>query len=144
MCGLMSVNGERDGPPTRVGLPVVDMVTGLNATSAILLALYERERSGLGQFLDITLYDCAISLLHPHAANYFYGGKVPQRSGNAHPNIAPYETFTTAAGEIFLAVGNNRQFAGLCEILDAPDLAADARFADNAARLTTGRHCARP
>ncbi|AMD44489.1 CaiB/BaiF CoA transferase family protein [Bordetella holmesii] len=136
MCGLMSVNGERDGPPTRVGLPVVDMVTGLNATSAILLALYERERSGLGQFLDITLYDCAISLLHPHAANYFYGGKVPQRSGNAHPNIAPYETFTTAAGEIFLAVGNNRQFAGLCEILDAPDLAADARFADNAARLT--------
>ncbi|OZI69213.1 CaiB/BaiF CoA transferase family protein [Bordetella genomosp. 1] len=135
MCGLMSVNGDADGEPTRVGLPVVDMVTGLNATVAILLALNERVRSGLGQFLDITLYDCAISLLHPHAPNYFYGGKVPGRSGNAHPNIAPYETFATAAGTLFLAVGNNRQFEALCRTLDAPALAQDARFADNAARL---------
>lgn len=135
MCGLMSVNGEREGPPTRVGLPVVDMVTGLNAASAILMALYERERSGQGQFIDITLYDCAISLLHPHAANYFYGGALPARSGNAHPNIAPYETFDTAHGEIFLAIGNHRQFCRLCETLGAPELAQDARFADNAARL---------
>ncbi|MDH1525162.1 CaiB/BaiF CoA transferase family protein [Achromobacter mucicolens] len=135
MCGLMSVNGEADGEATRVGLPVVDMVTGLNAAVAILLALNERTRSGLGQFLDITLYDCALSLLHPHAPNYFYSGKVPQRSGNAHPNIAPYETLPTASGPIFLAVGNNRQFAILTRTLDAPALADDPRYATNADRL---------
>ncbi|MDH0094665.1 CoA transferase [Achromobacter mucicolens] len=135
MCGLMSVNGEADGEATRVGLPVVDMVTGLNAAVAILLALNERTRSGLGQFLDITLYDCALSLLHPHAPNYFYSGKVPQRSGNAHPNIAPYETLPTASGPIFLAVGNNRQFAMLAQTLDAPALSEDPRYATNADRL---------
>ena len=135
MCGLMSVNGEADGEATRVGLPVVDMVTGLNAAVAILLALNERVRSGLGQFLDITLYDCALSLLHPHAPNYFYSGKVPGRSGNAHPNIAPYETLPTANGPIFLAVGNNRQFTLLAQGLDTPGLAEDARYATNADRL---------
>lgn len=135
MCGLMSVNGEKEGPATRVGLPVVDMVTGLNATIAILMALQERHRSGLGQFLDITLFDCAISLLHPHAANYFGSGKVPQRSGNAHPNIAPYETVSTAQGELFLAVGNDRQFRTLVSELGAAHLADDARFASNAERL---------
>src|SRR5690606_10017686 len=103
MCGLMSVNGDAAGEPTRVGLPVVDMVTGLNAALAILLAINERQRSGKGQFLDITLFDCTISLLHPHAANYFLGGNIPQRTGNAHPNISPYESFSTAKGEIFLA-----------------------------------------
>ena len=135
MCGLMSVNGDADGEATRVGLPVVDMVTGLNAAVAILLAINERTRSGLGQFLDITLYDCALSLLHPHAPNYFYSGKVPQRSGNAHPNIAPYETLPTASGPIFLAVGNNRQFALLAQVLEAPGLAEDPRYAANADRL---------
>lgn len=135
MCGLMSVNGEADGEATRVGLPVVDMVTGLNAAVAILLALNERTRSRLGQFLDITLYDCALSLLHPHAPNYFYSGKVPQRSGNAHPNIAPYETLPTASGPIFLAVGNNRQFAMLARTLDATALSEDPRYATNADRL---------
>lgn len=135
MCGLMSVNGDADGEATRVGLPVVDMVTGLNAAVAVLLALNERMRSGLGQFLDITLYDCALSLLHPHAANFFYSGKVPGRSGNAHPNIAPYETIETLTGPIFLAVGNNRQFAGLAAVLGAPTLSADSRFANNADRL---------
>ena len=135
MCGLMSVNGEADGEATRVGLPVVDMVTGLNAAVAVLLALNERARSGLGQFLDITLYDCALSLLHPHAPNYFYSGKTPARSGNAHPNIAPYETLPTASGPIFLAVGNNRQFAQLATALGAPELARDPRYAANADRL---------
>ncbi|MYN12691.1 CoA transferase [Pusillimonas sp. TS35] len=135
MCGLMSVNGEADGPPTRVGLPVVDMVTGLNAAVAILMAINERQRSGLGQFLDITLFDCAISLLHPHAANYFLSGKVPGRTGNAHPNIAPYESFATRVGEIFLAVGNNRQFALLAQVLGQPGLSQDVRFLDNADRL---------
>lgn len=135
MCGLMSVNGEKDGPPTRVGLPVVDMVTGLNAAIAILMAIQERHRSGLGQFLDITLFDCAISLLHPHAANYFGNGKVPQRSGNAHPNIAPYETVSTAQGELFLAIGNDRQFRLLLTELGKPELADDPRFVSNAKRL---------
>ena len=135
MCGLMSVNGEKDGPPTRVGLPVVDMVTGLNAAIAILMAIQERHRSGLGQFLDITLFDCAISLLHPHAANYFGNGNVPQRSGNAHPNIAPYETVTTADGELFLAIGNDRQFRQLVKEIGNPELADDLRFKSNADRL---------
>lgn len=135
MCGLMSVNGEKEGPPTRVGLPVVDMVTGLNAAIAILMAVQERHNSGLGQFLDITLFDCAISLLHPHAANYFGNGKTPVRSGNAHPNIAPYETVTTQDGELFLAVGNDRQFALLAKALGDPGLSEDPRFASNADRL---------
>ncbi|MGB3289535.1 MAG: CoA transferase [Burkholderiaceae bacterium] len=135
MCGLMSVNGDADGDATRVGLPVVDMVTGLNAALAILMALNERQRSNQGQFLDITLFDCAISLLHPHAANYFLGGKVPQRTGNAHPNIAPYESFSTGDGDIFLAVGNDRQFAMLMKVLGRPDVAEDARFLHNAQRL---------
>jgi crotonobetainyl-CoA:carnitine CoA-transferase CaiB-like acyl-CoA transferase len=135
MCGLMSVNGQADGEPTRVGLPVVDMVTGLNAALAILLAINERQRSGRGQFLDITLFDCAISLLHPHAANYFLGGAVPRRTGNAHPNISPYESFPTRSGELFLAVGNNRQFELLADVLGAPGLAADERFRSNADRL---------
>ncbi len=135
MCGLMSVNGEKDGPPTRVGLPVVDMVTGLNAAIAILMAIQERHRSGLGQFLDITLFDCAISLLHPHAANYFGNGKIPQRSGNAHPNIAPYETVSTAEGELFLAIGNDRQFRLLLTELGKPELADDPLFVSNAKRL---------
>ena len=135
MGGLMSVNGEDGGESTRVGLPVVDMVTGLNAAVAILLALNERQRSGLGQFLDITLYDCALSLLHPHAPNYIYSGKLPKPTGNAHPNIAPYETLPTNRGPIFLAVGNNRQFASLARTLGAPALAEDPRFATNADRL---------
>ena len=82
MAGLMSVNGERNGGPMRVGLPIVDMVTGLNALAGILLALAEREKSGRGQSIDIALYDCGVSLLHPHLPNYFGSGKVPQRSGN--------------------------------------------------------------
>lgn len=135
LCGLMSVNGDPGGEPTRVGLPVVDMVTGLNAALAILMAVNERHRSNQGQFLDITLFDCAISLLHPHAANFFLSGNVPQRTGNAHPNIAPYESFATQDGELFLAVGNNRQFELLAQVLEDKDLAQDPRFKSNADRL---------
>lgn len=135
MCGLMSVNGDADGEATRVGLPVVDMVTGLNAALAILLAMQERTRSGLGQFLDITLFDCAISLLHPHAANFFGNGKIPGRSGNAHPNISPYETVETKTGPLFLAVGNDRQFQTLLKVLGQEQLTSDSRFATNQDRL---------
>ncbi|MEK6350917.1 MAG: CoA transferase [Burkholderia sp.] len=134
MAGLMSVNGEPDGGALRIGLPVVDMVTGLNAMAGILLALAEREKSGLGQSLDIALYDCGVSLLHPHLPNHFGNGRTPRRSGNAHPNITPYDSYRTATAPIFLAVGNDRQFAKLAGHLNAPELAHDPRFADNASR----------
>lgn len=134
MAGLMSVNGEADDGPLRVGLPVVDMVTGLNALAGILLALHERQRSGRGQSVDITLYDCGLSLLHPHLPNYFGSGRVTPRSGNAHPNIAPYDSYRTGGEPIFLAVGNDRQFARLCEHLGAEALLDDPRFADNGSR----------
>ena len=132
--GIMSVNGEAGGAPLRVGLPVVDMVTGLNAALGVMLALHERQRSGRGQFIEAALYDSGLSLLHPHGANWFLDGKTPQRTGNAHPNIYPYDSVATATEPIFLAVGNDRQFAILCKHLGAPALAADERFATAGAR----------
>jgi crotonobetainyl-CoA:carnitine CoA-transferase CaiB-like acyl-CoA transferase len=129
LTGIMSVNGEAGGQPLRVGVPVVDMVTGLNAAIGILLALQERERSGKGQFVEAALFDCGLSLLHPHAANLFGGGKTPGRTGNAHPNIYPYDSFETKTTPIFLAVGNDRQFRQLCETLGEPALADRADFA---------------
>ncbi|MEZ5797578.1 MAG: CoA transferase [Paracoccaceae bacterium] len=135
LCGIMSVNGERDGQPLRVGLPVVDMVTGLNAAMGILMAVNERAVSGKGQFVETSLYDCGISLLHPHLPNYYLSARVPGPSGNAHPNICPYDTFATGTEPIFLAVGNNRQFATLCTMIGAGDLPGDARFASNSQRV---------
>jgi crotonobetainyl-CoA:carnitine CoA-transferase CaiB-like acyl-CoA transferase len=134
MAGLMSVNGDHKGEATRIGLPIVDMVTGLNALAGILLALAERTTSGRGQSIDIALYDCGVSLLHPHLPNYFGSGQTPKRSGNAHPNITPYDNYRTATAPIFLAVGNDRQFARLCGHLGAADLADDPRFVDNRSR----------
>ncbi len=137
LTGIMSVNGEPDergGQPLRVGLPVVDMVTGLNAALGIMFALNERQRSGRGQFVEAALYDCGLSLLHPHAANHLLDGRSPKRSGNAHPNIYPYDTFATATEPIFLAVGNDRQFAALCAMLGDESLARDAAFASNGQR----------
>lgn len=134
LSGIMSVNGEQGGEPLRVGLPVIDMVTGLNAAIGVLLALAEREKSGKGQFVEAALYDCGVSLLHPHLPNFYLNGKVAGRSGNAHPNITPYDTYATATTPLFLAVGNNRQFANLCRILGLEGVAEDERFASNAAR----------
>jgi crotonobetainyl-CoA:carnitine CoA-transferase CaiB-like acyl-CoA transferase len=134
LCGLMSVNGEADGPALRVGLPVVDMVTGLHAALGVMLALQERARSGQGQFVEAALYDAGLSLLHPHGANWFLNGQRPLRSGNAHPNIYPYDTMATASEPVFLAVGNDAQFAQLCRHLGAPELAADGRYASAGAR----------
>lgn len=131
LAGIMSVNGELGGEPLRVGLPVVDMVTGLNAVIGILMALQERASSGKGQFVETTLYDCGVSLLHPHLPNYYLSGKVAGRSGNAHPNITPYDVFATRDAPLFLAVGNDRQFATLCKIIGRPELAQDARYATN-------------
>lgn len=133
--GLMSINGEADGPALRVGVPVVDMVTGIMAFSGILLALVERSRTGLGQLVDCTLLDTAISLLHPHSASHLCDGRTPQRLGSAHPTVAPYDTFDAADGPIFIGVGSDAQFRALCKVLSLPHVVDDDSFATNAARL---------
>jgi len=135
MTGLMSINGDPEGGPMRMGTPIVDIGTGLIACNAILAALVERGRSGLGQAIEVPLYDSALSLLHPQAANALMSGKVPVATGNGHPNIVPYDMFQTRTGRLYLAVGNNGQFRKLCEVLGLGDLPADGRFVDNAARL---------
>ena len=136
MVGMFSINGmppeARTGGPTRIGIPLVDIGTGLYAAIAVLMALVERARSGLGQFIDMTLYDAGIALMHPHIPNYLLSGRVPGLTGNAHPNIAPYDKFPTRTVDIFLAVGNDRAFGRLCAELGAPELADDPRFRTNA------------
>lgn len=134
--GLMSINGEAEGDPLRIGVPVVDVVTGILSFSGVLLALQERERSGRGQLVDCSLLDTCISLLHPHSAAWFTDGKTPQRTGSAHPTIAPYDTFAANDGLIFLGVGNDRQFRDLVEVLGTPELAGQAQFASNSDRVT--------
>ncbi|MFJ4066240.1 CaiB/BaiF CoA transferase family protein [Pseudomonas sp. NPDC089996] len=135
MAGLMSVNGDEQSGPTRVGLPVVDLVTGLNALTGVLLALAERTHSGQGQHVDISLYDCGMSLLHPHVPNYLASGKLPRLTGNAHPNICPYDSYQSGSVPVFLAIGNDGQFRKLCAFIEAGTLPDDPRFANNAQRL---------
>ncbi|PWC47371.1 CaiB/BaiF CoA-transferase family protein [Azospirillum sp. TSA6c] len=135
MSGLMSVNGEADGAPVRIGIPVVDLATGMNAAIAILLAVQERHRSGRGQFVEATLLDSALALAHPHTANWFLSGKPPKRTGSAHPNISPYDLFPTRTRPIFLAVGNDGQFARFCAAIGRPELSSDTRFATNRDRV---------
>jgi crotonobetainyl-CoA:carnitine CoA-transferase CaiB-like acyl-CoA transferase len=135
LAGNMSVNGSPESGPMRVGMPLVDMTTGLNAAFAIAMALHERNTSGLGQKIDVCLYDCAISMLHPHAPNLLLTGKQPQLTGNAHPNISPYDLYVTANGGLFLAVGNNGQFAKLCEVIGRGALAQKPEYATNVLRV---------
>jgi formyl-CoA transferase len=134
MTGLMSVNGDANTGPMRLGTAIVDMGTGLYSAIGILMALQERARSGHGQYLDMTLYDCGMALLHPQAANFFLNGKRPTGTGNPHPNLVPYDKFPTQTCEIFIASGNNGQFRKLCELIGRPDMADDPRFASNAER----------
>lgn len=134
MTGLMSVNGDASTGPMRLGTAIVDMGTGLYSAVAILMALHERKTSGLGQYLDMTLYDCGMALLHPQAPNFFLNGKRPAGTGNPHPNLVPYDKYPTATCEIFIASGNNGQFRKMCEIIGKPELADDPRFANNGAR----------
>jgi len=136
MTGLMSINGTADSGPTRLGNPIVDIATGLFSAIGILMALQERTRSGLGQYLDMTLHDCGMALLHPHAANYFLSGKRPAATGNPHPNLAPYSKFRTRTCEIFVAAGNDPAFRKFCDFLGMPEVAKDPRFATNGARVT--------
>ncbi len=136
MVGMFSINGTDDSGATRIGIPLVDIGTGLYAAIAILMALVERARSGQGQYIDMTLYDAGVALMHPHIPNYLVGGKLPGLTGNAHPNISPYDKFPTRTVDIFLAVGNDRTFARLCAELDRAELAEDPRFKTNPDRLT--------
>lgn len=131
MSGWMSVNGTPETGPTRLGIAMVDMGTGMAAAIAIMSALYERQTSGRGQFVEVSLFDTALSLLFPHGSNWFLGGKRPVPYGNAHPNLAPYETYRTATGDIFIGAGNDRQFEKLCDVLGCPELVKDPRFATN-------------
>ncbi len=134
MVGLMSINGDETTGPMRMGTAIVDMGTGLYSAIGILMALHERGHSGRGQFLDMTLYDCGLALLHPQAANYFLNGKRPAGTGNPHPNLVPYDKYPTRTCEIFIASGNNGQFRKLCELIGRPEMADDPRFASNGDR----------
>ena len=134
MTGLMSVNGDQTTGPMRLGTAMVDMGTGLYSAIGILMALHERKTSGLGQYIDMALYDCGMALLHPQAANYFLNGVRPKGTGNPHPNLVPYDKYPTKTCDIFIASGNNGQFRKLCELIGQPALADDSRFADNGVR----------
>lgn len=133
--GFMSITGEKDGEPMRLGVAFIDLVTGMNAVQGILAALYEREKSGLGQSVDIALSDSALHFLANIASGYLNTGKVPQRYGNAHASIVPYQLFDTADGSIALAVGNDEQYRRLClDVLERPELQSDPRFSFNKGR----------
>ena len=139
MGGMMSVTGERDdkpgGGPQKVGIPIVDLMTGMYAAVAVLAALARREVSGTGEYIDIGMLDVQVATLANQAMNFLVSGKAPRRTGNAHPNIQPQDVFACRDGQIALAVGNDGQFAKLCEVLGQPALAQDERFAKNASRV---------
>jgi crotonobetainyl-CoA:carnitine CoA-transferase CaiB-like acyl-CoA transferase len=133
--GLMAITGTRDGEPTRFGVAITDLVSGMNATQAILAALYHREKTGEGQSIDISLYRSGIQLLANIASGYLNTGKEPERFGNAHPSIVPYQSFATADGLLALAVGTDEQFRRLCvAVVGRPDLAAAPEYATNRKR----------
>ena len=135
MGGLMSFTGEPDGEPMKVGVAVADLFAGQNAVIAILAALQARTLTGKGQHLDISLFDSQLGMLANVASNYLISGKLPKRHGNAHPNIVPYQSFQASDGWFAIAVGNDRQFARLCDLLGRPELGMDERFATNSARV---------
>lgn len=133
--GLMSITGAADGPPYRLGVAIVDIVSGMFAAQGVLAALVARGNTGQGQVVDIGMLDATAALLTYQAGNYFATGTVPGRLGNRHPTIAPYETFATRDGDLALAVGNDNLWQAFCRAAERPDLGADARFATNALRL---------
>ncbi len=135
MSGLMSITGEPDGPPQKLGVAVTDILTGLYGAIGILAAIEQRHATGRGQYIDMALMDCATATLANQAMNFMATGKAPVRQGNAHPNIVPYQVFATADGHVIVAVGNDGQFRRLCGVLQMPALADDPRFATNADRV---------
>lgn len=132
--GLMSLTGEPQGQPTKVGVPVGDMVAGMFAAHAILAALVERTHTGTGRYVDVALNDGLLALMTYQAGRYFATGRPPGREGNHHPTVSPYGTFATRDGHINLAVGSDEQYRRFCEALQAPELAGDPRFTNNADR----------
>ncbi len=145
MGGLMSITGERDdapgGGPQKVGVAIADLMTGMYSSVAILAALHERRTSGLGQYIDMALLDSQVAWLANQNANYLIGGKPPQRMGNAHPNVVPYQTFPTRDGDMILAVGNDNQFRKFCVAAGIAEIGVDPRFADNGARIANRQAC---
>ena len=136
MGGLASLNGDPEGPPMKCGLSIADMVAGLHALVGILVALHARARTGRGQHVDVSMLDGQIALLTYHAGAFLATGRVPSRMGNRHPSIVPYETYRTDGGWLNVAVGNDALFVALCrDVIARPELAADARFTTNAARV---------
>jgi crotonobetainyl-CoA:carnitine CoA-transferase CaiB-like acyl-CoA transferase len=139
MGGLMSLTGRADGEegagPQKVGVALVDIMTGLYATIAVLAALSHRDRTGVGQHIDLALLDVQVATLANQAANYLTSGVAPKRLGNAHPNIVPYQDFPTADGDMILAIGNDGQFGRFCAIAGHPEWSSDERFATNPARV---------
>jgi formyl-CoA transferase len=139
MGGFMSITGERDalpgGGPQKAGIAIADLMTGMYATIAVLAALTHRDRTGEGQYIDMALLDVQVAMLANMGSNYLASSKAPQRWGNAHPNIVPYQTFATADGHIIVAVGNDGQYAKFVEAGGRPELASDARFSTNPLRV---------
>ncbi|CAM3063478.1 CoA transferase [Sphingomonas antarctica] len=133
--GLMAITGETDGPPVRAGVAVADLFTGMAAAQACLAALIAADRDGLGQHIDMALYDCQLAMLGNVASDYLISGNEAKRHGNGHPTVVPYENLPTADGRVVIAVGNDRQFAALATLLGRADLAADDRFTKNAGRI---------
>ena len=133
--GLMSITGPADGPPSKVGVAIVDLTTGMMAANAVLAALYARERTGAGQHIDISLLETAVSWLANVGTAVLLTGKEPHRHGNAHPTIVPYQIFDAADGAIAIGVGNDGQWRRLCDAIGAIDLRDDPRFAGNADRV---------
>ena len=131
----MSITGEPGRQPQKVGVAVTDIVTGLYGTIGILAAIEQRHRTGRGQHIDMSLLDCATAMLANQAMNYLATGDAPQRKGNNHPNISPYQVLPTADGHIILAVGNDTQFQRFCQVVDRPDLAADPDYTTNQLRV---------
>ncbi|MFT6658266.1 CaiB/BaiF CoA transferase family protein [Maritalea sp.] len=134
MSGMMSITGEPGREPQKIGTALADIMTGLYATIGIQAALWQRERTGLGQQVDLALLDSMVGVLANQAMNYLVSGIAPQRMGNAHPNIVPYQVLEVKNGHIILAVGNDRQFQRLCHLLELDHLASDAAYATNSAR----------
>lgn len=135
MGGIMSVTGDPSGPPTKVGVAIADMMTGMHTSVAILAALRHRDATGQGQHIDAALLDTQVSWLMNQAMNYLVSGEIPVRRGNEHPNVAPYEVFATADGHVILGCGSEKQFRAFLAIVDREELADDPRFSSNAARI---------
>jgi crotonobetainyl-CoA:carnitine CoA-transferase CaiB-like acyl-CoA transferase len=136
MGGIMDLTGTADGEPTRIGIPMSDIFTGIYSVVGILAALHEREKTGKGCYVDTALVDSTVGVLSNQALNYMVSGKVPKRIGNAHANIVPYQVFPTADGYAIVATGNDNQYVKFCNVLGAPELAQDPKYQNNVGRLS--------